>query len=471
MADTQKELFEDLKRSIERTGDILFYKIDEFFDVVREERNPNIDLDLSSLVEAARPIDEKLTLIDGTLNSLVTKQHSDLIAISNGNRIDADIVKSAIAENNEISRASVSRIEDLERYSRENIPGITLDDLRSVVVREERPNTVEAIAPSNDALESISSKAIPVLDSAATFLKNWSSPTSVGAALAIPIVGGIGVAAAGLYFIFDRIADSIDLLSNSVTSIAKGGISGLILGQTTASAPASESGSSAMTGAVIEVRDSVIAGSSTLADKLTAIGSSTSTIADRVSAISLDGTNSAIERLASKLDELNAPDLIMTAPDVIAAQSIGIDYSYQEKILDILRTPVEVKLVDQPAAEADRGDTRVDVFSTAVRPLIDGQISLQNMLDGNLRRLTEAVASLREVPRETDQQRTTRVTDTLNTEMSDEAVNLILGETRVISAAVLDIKSEFISFKSEWISRSSEQTRGSGSIPTPKSMN
>lgn len=483
MAEEQKELFEELGRKIEVAGDVLFYKLDDIFNILggksrfernREEQFNAVTVDFDKLLDSNSRFDDRLVLLNSTLSSIGNRTHSDLVAIYNGTQLTADLVRTAIEkrEKHEVEIERTAPVEERTTISVDN-QSTALDNIAESLKKNSEPAT--PISAENAVPSKLESKLDPVLSEATTFLKNWSSPERVGialgAGLAVPVVGGISVAAVGLYFVIGRVADAIERISDNVTSIARGGISGLIFGQSSGTSSPTRSNDTAIVDKLVDVRDTVYSTGTDLGRKLSEIGVSTASLNRAVAGISLSSLSSSLDKIADKIDDIKTPDYVSSSNTEMFIQSTPfIDYSYQEKILSVLSSPVQVKLVDLPASDIDRPD-EANVFSVAVRPLVDGQVSFQNMLDSNLRRLAEAVAALSEVPRAAETERITRVTDTLNTEMSEDSVEMILGEARMISSAVESIKNEFISFKGDWTARASETGRRIGDLPTQKSMN
>ena len=483
MAEEQKKLFDELGRKIEVAGDVLFYKLDDIFNMLggksrfernREEQFDAVSVDLDKLLDSNSRFDDRLVLLNSTVSSIGNRTHSDLVAIYNGTQLTADLVRTAIEkrEKHEVEIERTSPIEERPTINAES-RSTALDNIEEILKKNVEPTPL--IAAENAVPSKMESKLDPVLSEATTFLKNWSSPERVGialgAGLAVPIVGGISVAAVGLYFVLGRVADAIEHISDNVTSIARGGLSGLIFGQSSGTSSPMRSNDTAIIDNLIDVRDTVSSTGTELGRKLSEIGISTAALNRSVAGISLSSISSSLDKIADKIDDIKMPDYVSGSNTETFIQSTPfIDYSYQEKILSVLSSPVQVKLVDVPASDIDRRD-EANVFSVAVRPLVDGQVSLQNMLDSNLRRLSEAVAALSEVPRAAENERITRVTDTLNTEMSESSVEMILGEARIISSAVETIKNEFTSFKVDWSARASESSRRLGDLPTQKSMN
>lgn len=203
------------------------------------------------------------------------------------------------------------------------------------------------------------------------------------------------------------------------------------------------------------------------------LSTTTSSIEDKITEIQVDKIAVAVDSLGENLERLKVPDeLLRNTQTVESIEPITIDYSYQERILSVISSPIDVRIVESnPRVENEaKGTEKIDVFAAAVRPLVDGQIALQNMLDSNFRRLNDAVVSLSQAPRREDAERTTKITDTLNSEESNDTEELLLSETVLIRMAVESISTQFAGFREAWDSRKIES--GASSDPsTQVSMN
>ena len=317
-----------------------------------------------------------------------------------------------------------------------------------------------------------------VLASAASFLKNWGSPVQVGVALTIPIVGAIGALGVGLYFIIGKVADTALAMQENFkefsTALIRGGLVGLIKGQENFSYSSSAASPENDNGLVlIQIRDSLVSGGTMAIEAIRELSTTTSSIEDKITEIQVDKIAVAVDSLGENLERLKVPDeLLRNTQTVESIEPITIDYSYQERILSVISSPIDVRIVESnPRVENEaKGTEKIDVFAAAVRPLVDGQIALQNMLDSNFKRLNDAVVSLSQAPRREDAERTTKITDTLNSEESNDTEELLLSETVLIRMAVESISTQFAGFREAWDSRKIES--GASSDPsTQVSMN
>lgn len=300
-------------------------------------------------------------------------------------------------------------------------------------------------------------------DSAADFLKAWSSPTTVGVALAIPIVGGLAVVLYGLYKIMGKGIDAIVDVSHSIRDVASGGVKGLIFGnkptsqQTTARQEADPQ--------ILGMQKDLRAASSTLsriASGETEIVRAVREVKAAVAGISIGSDNEALIRaVESGADSIRASiDRLKIPAADLSKIKIETNPEFQKKVVEILSSTMKVQIMNQRSSDGARRETDMDAFSAAVRPLVAGQDALVKMLDSNMRKLTEAVAMLRETPAANDMSRVTSSNDTINSELSDTTVKLILDEAVKMRVALEAIGREFGTFTGEWRSRTpKEQSR------------
>ena len=300
-------------------------------------------------------------------------------------------------------------------------------------------------------------------DSAADFLKSWSSPTEVGVALAIPIVGGLAVVLYGLYKIVGKGIDALVDVSHSIRDVASGGVKGLIFGnkpssqQTTARQEADPQ--------ILGMQKDLRAASNTLsriASGETEIVRAVREVKSAVAGIRIGSDNEAlIKAVEAGADSIRASiDRLKIPAADLSKIKIETNPDFQKKVVEILSSTMKVQIMNQRSSDGARRETDMDAFSAAVRPLVAGQDALVKMLDSNMRRLTEAVAMLRETPAANDMSRVTSSNDTINSELSDTTVKLILDEAVKMRVALEAIGKEFGTFTVEWRSRTpKEQSR------------
>lgn len=341
------------------------------------------------------------------------------------------------------------------------------------IARENERTAVEAPRVQNTPIAGMNAQSvIPrdlekkiglLCDSAADFLKAWSSPTSVGVALAIPIVGGLAVVLYGLYKIIGKGIDALVDVSHSIRDVASGGVKGLIFGnkptpqQTTARQEADPQ--------ILGMQRDLRAASSTLsriASGETEIVRAVREVKAAVAGITIGSDNEAlIKAVESGADSIRASiDRLKIPAADLSKIKIDTNPEFQKKVVEILSSTMKVQIMNQRSSDGARRETDMDAFSAAVRPLVAGQDALVKMLDSNMRKLTEAVAMLRETPAANDMSRVTSSKDTVNSELSDTTVKLILDEAVKMRVALEAIGKEFGTFSAEWRSRTpTEQNR------------
>ena len=339
------------------------------------------------------------------------------------------------------------------------------------IARENERTAVEAPRVQNTPIAGMNAQSvIPrdlekkiglLCDSAADFLKAWSSPTNVGVALAIPIVGGLAVVLYGLYKIVGKGIDAIVDVSHSIRDVASGGVKGLIFGNKP----------SAQTTTQRQEPDPQILG---MQKDLRAANSSLSRIASgeteivkavrevkaAVAGISIGSDNEALIRaVEAGADSIRASiDRLRIPSTDLSKIKIETNPEFQKRVIEILGSTMKVQIMNQSSVDGTRRETDYDAFSAAVRPLVAGQDALVKMLDSNMRKLTEAVAMLRETPAANDMSRVTSSKDTVNSQLSDTTVKLILDEAVKMRVALEAIGKEFGTFAVEWRSRTPAET-------------
>ena len=469
--ESQKDLFRDLEFKMDNATDVLFYKLDDIFKQLESNAQDDRDRFIQSTATQdflgvqtyLSQVNDSLNLLDASVVRIGTRVERAIMATApRGAEVTTDIVKAAVEENDS-KKESVAQIADIKTLVKEQRVANDSDLI------DKSGLYVEANNAGNSAeFSEIAQKISPLLDSTSLLLSNLSNLEAIGSALgtsiATPIIEKLVSLDSNLNFTLSRIADSTDLISNNVSMTVDTfrNLSDRNFEQIDRE----------------QNRGELVAQETLDVNWLTGFGNG---VNERLSEINLH--TSAIQRSILEFTAFRTTAIADTAKKELGedqlqrvqyenaiAQLPIYDYTYQERILNVLTSPVQVKLVDVPTPESNKTTDTVDVFANAVRPLVDGQVSLQRMLDGNLRKLTEAVASLREVPRESED-RITRITDSLNTEMSDDSVRMILSETRVISGLLSNIHVDISSLYSAYMENNKEERGGSSEVPTPVDMN
>jgi hypothetical protein len=510
-----KSLSESLLWCEKDIADLLDYKIHD-----DSEKSIDLGISLDAILrnsEAQRDVLSNLELIisrgfDSVQNDLSSVSSRSVVQDTTGVYVEKEEIAESVSEatRDAITPMTESIVQSNDRaiVQQERLNESTVDSIRRDDFTQKMADVLDQIIePIEDLSESIDSEKSSneildlknllgefyedtiedndedkgveeVLASAASFLKNWGSPVQVGVALTIPIVGAIGALGAGLYFIIGKIADTAVVMQDEFkefsTALIRGGLVGLIKGQENFSYSSSAASPENDNGLVlVQIRDSLVSGGTMAIEAIRELSTTTSSIGDKITEIQVDKIAVAVDSLGEKLDRLKVPDeLLRDTQTVDSIEPITIDYSYQERILSVISSPIDVRIVESnPRVENEaKGTEKIDVFAAAVRPLVDGQIALQNMLDSNFRRLNDAVVSLSQAPRREDVERTTKITDTLNSDESNDTEELLLSETVLIRMAVESISTQFAGFREAWDSRKIES--GASSDPsTQVSMN
>lgn len=469
--ESQKDLFRDLEFKMDNATDVLFYKLDDIFKQLESNAQDDRDRFIQSTATQdflgvqtyLSQVNDSLNLLDASVVRIGTRVERAIMATApRGAEVTTDIVKAAVEEN-DAKKETVAQIADIKTLVKEQRVANDSDLI------DKSGLYVEANNAGNSAeFSEIAQKISPLLDSTSLLLSNLSNLEAIGSALgtsiATPIIEKLVSLDSNLNFTLSRIADSTDLISNNVSmsvdtfrNLSDRNFEQIDREQNRGELVAQET---------LDVNWLTGFGNG-VNERLSEINLHTSAIQRSILEFTAFRTT-AIADTAKK--ELGEDQLQRVQYENAIAQLPIYDYTYQERILNVLTSPVQVKLVDVPTPESNKTTDTVDVFANAVRPLVDGQVSLQRMLDGNLRKLTEAVASLREVPRESED-RITRITDSLNTEMSDDSVRMILSETRVISGLLSNIHVDISSLYSAYMENNKEERGGSSEVPTPVDMN
>ena len=470
--ESQKDLFRDLEFKMDNATDVLFYKLDDIFKQLEANAQDDRDRfvqstatqDFLGVQTYLSQVNDSLNLLDASVVRIGTRVERAIMATApRGAEVTTDIVKAAVEEN-DAKKETVAQIADIKTLVKEQRVANDSDLIDKSGLDVEANNAGNSAEFSAEIAQRIS----PLLDSASLLLSNLSNPEALGSALgttiATPITEKLGSLDSNLNLAISRIADSTDLILSNVSmsvdtfrNLSDRNFEQLDREQNSGELVAQETlDENWLTGFGNGVNES-----------LSEISLHTSAIQRSILEFTAFRTT-AISDTAKK--ELGEDQLQRVQYENAIAQLPIYDYTYQERILNVLTSPVQVKLVDVPTPESNKTTDTVDVFANAVRPLVDGQVSLHRMLDGNLRKLTEAVAALREVPSQSED-RITRITDSLNTEMSDDSVRMILSETRVISGLLSNIHVDISSLYNAYKENNKEERGGSSEVPTPVDMN
>lgn len=489
--DEQEKRLKEIKAEITNLGDNLLWSDRNLKSAIVGEfektRSSINSIDSSYILLSTAKSVNSISLVAMDVRSIFRDVQKDVSAVSTSVSLTADLIQKSIKR-------------EESRSLREERAGLTSSTPE--LISRNQQITVTSDSGFSDVL---GKKLGLVLDSASTFLKNWSNPVTVGTTLAIPIVAGIGAAFGGLYLVFgDTISKINNLIDNFASGIGKpisaiGAAIGTIGSSNSPNQPSNIqndvfdviSKNVSLYGSKIEVSTSKSAellssidrtvSRISQSDKSRATGISDTRISDAVRSADLSIVTAIrglpldriSDRIVSAIRENR--NLASQTPIVIKTQgqtgsvNAEFDYSYQEKIVELLSAPISVK-IDESLVRSDKNGELADVFSKAVSPLLASQNSMNRMLDSNLRRLSDAVATLKETPRVEDASRATRVQDNLNTAISDETITFILAETKSIRGIMTELKGDLESFMDAW-KKSSSAKQSEQSRPIPLSAN
>lgn len=446
--DDQTKKLSELRDEMRNVGDLLW---------VSEQR-----LELKLGMEIRRNgmyldrISDTLTIIESEISPQIMLLHSSV-------NLYGTAIVSNLRNHTVQMRYGLQQLKDVIVENRANEITIARDNERTAVEAPRVQNTPIAGMNAQSVIPKDLEKKIGLLcDGASDFLKAWSSPTTVGVALAIPIVGGLSVVLYGLYKIVGKGIDAIVDVSHSIRDVASGGVKGLIFGnkpasqQTTARQEADTQ--------ILGMQKDLRAASSTLsriASGETEIVRAVREVKAAVAGISIGSDNEALIRaVESGADSIRASiDRLKIPAADLSKIKIETNPEFQKKVVEILSSTMKVQIMNQRSSDGARRETDMDAFSAAVRPLVAGQDALVKMLDSNMRKLTEAVAMLRETPAANDVSRVTSSKDTVNSELNDTTVKLILDEAVKMRVALEAIGKEFGTFTGEWRSRTTSETK------------
>ena len=434
MAENQKELFDSLEMKIEQENDVLFSRLDQLFNKSSDASDlNNLDVDIKQLVERSSLQTEQLVLLNSSMGNLIEQITNGITAVQNTVPVNADVENDVVEEETERNYA----VSDIRTVLADTPIKIDLDDLERVTA--EYANTLRTANVEKEIVEIPETEKI--------YNESYSSEVN------LPDNSDL------IATMSDAMQEKIDQLSQSMVSIAndnseltRDSLSELAnnLRAQDANAEPVNIDIDPITVLAQDIKASIDSESNTMFSYLEKIGETSDEIAKATSSISLDRVSTSLDDLVNRVDNLDVGKIELDEDSInkIIPQSLEFDYSYQDKILSVLSSPVDVNIANLPKDNENEPTENVDVFSRAVSPLVEGQRSLQSMLDSNLRRLSEAIVMLRDQSRDSES-RITRVTDTVNTEMSETSIKYILSDTSQIRVTLTHIDSTLSAYLSE----------------------
>jgi hypothetical protein len=434
MAENQKELFDSLEMKIEQENDVLFSRLDQLFNKSSDASDlNNLDVDIKQLVERSSLQTEQLVLLNSSMGNLIEQITNGITAVQNTVPVNADVENDVGEEETERNYA----VSDIRTVLADTPIKIDLDDLERVTA--EYANTLRTA--------NIEKEIVEIPETEKIYNESYSSEVN------LPDNSDL------IATMSDAMQEKIDQLSQSMVSIANDNseLTRDSLSELANNLRAQDSNAEPVnididpiTVIAQDIKASIDSESNTMFSYLEKIGETSDEIAKATSSISLDRVSTSLDDLVNRVDNLDVGKIELDEDSInkIIPQSLEFDYSYQDKILSVLSSPVDVNIANLPKDNENEPTENVDVFSRAVSPLVEGQRSLQSMLDSNLRRLSEAIVMLRDQSRDSES-RITRVTDTVNTEMSETSIKYILSDTSQIRVTLSHIDSTLSAYLSE----------------------
>ena len=462
--DDQIAKLRDIQDSIRGLTDFVLWAENDLavknsIEHAKDRINENVLLSKIELVETRESA--LLLNISNSIKLYGAAIHQDLLAVTGQMVMGAQIIKEAVDQDTESVEAVVS---DKSAIPAKTISDETLDRLTKSIADSIPEPTVQQNTPiagmeERSAVPRDLEKSLSLLcDSASDFFKAWSNPVNVGFALAVPIVGGLGVIFGTYYLVFSKAVDAVLQLTTSLGNFLDNfSLKGFVFGKSVPSTGSSRTnGNEELIGSIDKGFAGLGVTLSSISGSDSQILSSVNNIYEKMDSLSFKNLEDALveqlERIAAasgkSIENLKTASAGFATP---VNQSDRGEDEFRDELLNLLSSTVKVKIVEPKLTETRNGTAEsADAFSEAVRPLIAGQIALNNMLESNLRRLTEAVASLRESPAPNDNTRSTIVKDTVNTSLSDESTAFILQESKNIRVVLEGIADSFKSFREDW---------------------
>jgi hypothetical protein len=99
-----------------------------------------------------------------------------------------------------------------------------------------------------------------------------------------------------------------------------------------------------------------------------------------------------------------------------------------------------------------------EVFSNAIKPLLDNQAALFSSLDSNLRNLSESIVNLKNGNSDKNVSLTSRSIDSSGASISFASEQYIVEVTRDMLSEIRKFYSNFDEFKNLWIGKNSDKS-------------
>lgn len=464
----EKKRIEDLKAEIKNVSDVIVWSesnlklaIDAARDTVARGLSP-----LDRIETYIRMDNYRLAQFYYEFQSFIPIVHDDLKAISQSTILSSSSIKETIRNTND------NMVSKMQVMSNRNM-------IAEAVPQNNMMGGVGAIGGLIPP--SLIMKLELVLDATAQFIKSWKNPVSVGIALSLPIIAAFGIMFGTVYLIVDRIATSIERLTEIAARIGeggisglifgKGGISGMIFGQDSSSGEVSNEGAISIVDAINASRESITTGIFDIGTNLVQIENTNEAILNRLNAASfmfrnvINASRLAIGTMAGLISNTLEMSRRQNANEVTNESTVAYDTEFQNDLLTLLRSTLTVKVENLPKVSENQ-EKPAEVFANAIKPLTANQDALLKSLDSGFRKLNESVISLREARDNKNVSLMSRSLDSSDVRITDQSEQYILDTTRSILTVITNFSTNFEDFKNLWSGRNSD--RNTNYTPPPQ---
>lgn len=465
----EKKRIEDLKAEIKNVSDVIVWSesnlklaIDAARDTVARGLSP-----LDRIETYIRMDNYRLAQFYYEFQSFIPIVHDDLKAISQSTILSSSSIKETI------------------RNTNDNMVG-------KMQVMSNRSMIAEAV-PQNNMMGGVGAigglippslimKLELVLDATAQFLKAWKNPVAVGIALSLPIIAAFGIMFGTVYLIVDRIATSIERITEIAARIGEGGVSGLLFGKggisgmifgqdSNSGGEVSNEGAANIVASLESTKTEIKLGLVGLGVALDKINTTNTSIANNINSTSLllkeilTTSNLTADRMSDVKDAVSGMSRADQGEEGVADTAIAYDPQFQNDLLALLQSTISVRVENLPVTPSETEEP-AEVFSKALKPLTANQDALLKSLDSGFRKLNESVISLREMGDNKNVSLMSRSLDSSDVRITDQSEQYILDTTRSILTVISNFSANFETFKNLWSGRNSD--RNTNYTPPPQ---
>ena len=431
--------------------------------------NGNSNLVLRDILSLRLSLEERFLVnnlflrnISNDIKEFIPQVHEDLKAIS------------------ESSVISTSSIKDSLKSSANALENIDFSSLRSMATQAVPEDGGMGVVGSIGSLipPTLIKKLELVLDATAKFLKGWTNPVTVGVALALPIIGGLAIIFGAIYLVIDRIADSVDrlidivgdflqgLLKNGISGLlfGSGGLKGLVFGNDS-DEKVTDAGAAKISERINQVTIALGLGFSSVDKKLGDLITASNGIKNELENLSRvfpsslivkpENGTSILEDIRDSIKELARTDETTKSANI--ENSIGYESNFQNDLMALLNSTISVRVENFPQM-SENEEEPAEVFSNAIKPLLDNQAALFSSLDSNLRNLSESIVNLKNGNSDKNVSLTSRSIDSSGASISFASEQYIVEVTRDMLSEIRKFYSNFDEFKNLWIGKNSDKS-------------